>query len=358
MAGREALLHQAYLDSIGAQYAEITCVTASPASAGRRLGDIVAEKEARLSDAYPFWKPMRCPASLADLRVDATDPDVISGKADYAISALGSDIARQIEPALTRRGIHVFSNASAYRWAEDVPLLIPEVNHAHLDHASAQSTTGKLVCNPNCTTAGFVPLANALMEDGLVIDWMSVVTQQALSGKGDAIADPAYAENTTGNVWDDWTADGYNAEEWKSSHEPHKILGGIHTTEDSPPFPIHTHTTRVSTQYGHLEHVSIESFGQIIDVRDIGAQLAAYRIHPDVRDLPSTPEQLFTVIDRMPEPRRDVYAGDGMSVVIGDLRQLGPSGISMTTLSHNLRRGATWAGRQGLELYLARHDML
>jgi len=54
----------------------------------------------------------------------------------------------------------------------------------------------------------------------------------------------------------------------------------------------------------------------------------------------------------MPSPKFDHMKGDGMAVVIGDIQQYTPNRISLWTLTHNLRRGATWAGRQGLELYL------
>ena len=61
---------------------------------------------------------------------------------------------------------------------------------------------------------------------------------------------------------------------------------------------------------------------------------------------------LETKADVRPEQKRDVYLGEGMTILIGDMNQLEENTISLWTLTHNLRRGATWAGRQGLELYL------
>lgn len=74
--------------------------------------------------------------------------------------------------------------------------------------------------------------------------------------------------------------------------------------------------------------------------------------------LPSTPKTPVEVIDRQPEPSKDVFNGDGMNVVIGDLRQLEEDRISFYSLSHNLRRGATWTARQSLELYLKEKEIL
>jgi len=363
MAGREALLHQELLDNIG-QYAELTCVTASPGSAGRKLGDIFDEKELTLSQSYNFWKSQKCPESLRDLVIDETNPDIIAEKADYAISALGSDIAKTIEPELTKRGIHVFSNASSFRWDPKVPLLIPEVNYKDIEMLESQKNPGKHICNPNCTTAGYTPFIKALEDLGYKVNNLTLVTEQAISGKGDAIADSGYISKINGNVIDDWTKDGYNSEEWKSACEPMKILGRIETKEEvmaekekalkgepTKIIPIHTQTTRVPTQYGHLEYLSIEFDGKA-DIEKIKKQLSGYTLPEEVASLPTTPKQLFVVLDKMPEPKKDVYKGNGMVVVVGDVQQHTPLKISLWTLTHNLRRGATWAGRQGLELYL------
>ena len=250
MAGREALLHQQFLDGIGKQYAEITCVTASEMSVGRKLGDIFEEREQKLREAYDFWNIKKCPEELDGLVIDSTDPDIISKKADYVISALDSDVAKKIEPALTQEGVHVFSNASAFRLHENVLLLIPEVNPEHIRMIEKQKTRGKHVCNPNCTTAGYVPLIKSLQDFGYHIRYVVLSTYQALSGKGDAIVNPEYVKRIKGNVIDDWSNQEGNSEEWKSANEPIKILG--------KPIKIFPHTARVATQNGHLESFFIE----------------------------------------------------------------------------------------------------
>jgi len=161
---------------------------------------------------------------------------------------------------------------------------------------------------------------------------------------------------------------GVNEEEWKSAYEPMKILGRVKTREDVeeemakvlkglPTYiiPIDTQTTRVPVQHGHLEYLGIE-FANPVDAEEIKVHLKDYQLPKEVATLPTTPNPLFVVKDEMPEPLYDILPGDGMAVVVGDVKQHNPHKISLFTLTHNLRRGATWAGRQGLELYLHKYE--
>tara|TARA_Y100000310_G_scaffold281258_1_gene301613 strand:- start:8525 stop:9706 length:1182 start_codon:yes stop_codon:yes gene_type:complete len=369
MAGREALLHQQYLDSIGLQYADITCVTASPRNKGNLLGDVVAQKEEALVQAYPFWNSMVCPPKLARLQLDPLDPDLIADKADYVISALDGDLAYDLEPSLRERGVGVFSNASSSRWDPTIPLLIPEVNPEDIAMLTSQGG-GVQICNPNCTTAGYTPLIKALEDLGYTLSTVNLVTQQSISGKGDAIAEGEYVKRLLGNVADDWTNEGHNGEEWKSAYEPQRILGRVRSLEDleieiekvrkgepSKILPIWSQTTRVATQYGHLEHLTL-TFSEPVDIDNVRDDLSRYRAPEQIELLPSSPIRLFYLFEdnTMPEPRSCINLEQGMAVLVGDIQKHSPTIISLTTLTHNLRRGATWAGRQGLELYLAEYS--
>src|SRR5260370_34777183 len=106
---------------------------------------------------------------------------------DLVFSSLPGDIAREAEGSFARAGYPVISNSSAYRMDEDVPLLIPEVNHQHLGLLERQraqnSSGGYIVTNPNCST---IMLAVALAPLHIAFGVESVVatTMQALSGAG------------------------------------------------------------------------------------------------------------------------------------------------------------------------------
>lgn len=182
MAGREAMLHQQRLEEKGEKYADLRLVTGSSSSQGKPLGKVFEQKEKKLSEKYSFWNPQECPEKYRDMTIRGLDPEEISEKVDYVISALPSSVAEKIEPELRERGVHVFSNASEFRWSEETPLMIPEVNPREIEMLENQETPGKQVNNPNCTTAGYVPVIKALMTE-YDVEEVNLVTFQAISGK-------------------------------------------------------------------------------------------------------------------------------------------------------------------------------
>lgn len=359
MAGRDAVIHQKKLEEQGDDYASLELVTGSSSSQGRPLGDVFREKEEALSEKYEFWEPQECPEKYRDMTVQGLDADEIAEKVDCVISALPSSVAAEIEPELRERGVHVFSNASEFRWSEEIPLMIPEVNPGDIGMLEDQETEGKQANNPNCTTAGYVPVIKALRSQ-FAVEAVDLVTFQAISGKGDNVASEEYSSRITGNVIDDWNrSDNHNGEEVKSEIEPQKILGLADEKEEArgTGLDIDAQTARVPTQYGHLESLRI-SFSDKVDVEEVREVLENWRPGEEVRSLPSTAERPVKVLSRQPEPREDLFDQDGMSVVVGDLRQLEEDRISLFSLSHNLRRGATWTARQSMELYLRKQGLI
>lgn len=360
MGGRDAVIHQAKLDESGENYASLEIVTGSPSSAGRKLGEVFREKEENLADQYDFWEPQECPEEYEDMIVEELDADRIAEKADYVISALPSSVAREIEPELRERGVHVFSNASEFRWSDEVPLMIPEVNPGDIEMLESQDTPGKQANNPNCTTAGYVPVIEALRQE-FEVERVDLVTMQSISGKGDKVASEDYSSMITGNAVDDWDPESnHNGEEIKSEIEPQKILGFAGTREEAlknPGIEIHAQTTRIPSQYGHLESVRIE-FQEEISEKEVREALESWSPDGKVSELPSSPEKPVEVLERQPEPGEDVFRGNGMTVTVGDIRKIGENRISLYSLSHNLRRGATWTARQSMELYLEEKDLI
>lgn len=351
MGGREAVQHQKILEEEGHDYAELTVVTGSESSAGKSLGEVFDRKEQRLDEQYEFWDAKECPDRFRNMTVRETDPELIAEKADYVISALPSSVAREVEPALRELGVNVFSNASEFRWSENVPLMIPEVNAEQIGMVENQEYEGVQVNNPNCTTAGFVPLLDAI-ED---IKRVHVTTMQSISGKGDRIAEQDYADRISGNVIDDWDrSSNHNGEEIKSETEPKKIMGFAMEKDEAEAegFDITAQTNRVSTQYGHLESLILE-FEKPVDIEEIEERIRNYS--SEVSDLPSSAEKPLELVEEQVEPRNDVYMGQGMTVAVSDIRKLSQNRVALYTLSHNLRRGATWTARQSMELYLLKY---
>ncbi|MBQ9630894.1 MAG: aspartate-semialdehyde dehydrogenase, partial [Treponema sp.] len=106
---------------------EVTYVAASPRSSGKSYEDAVKGRWLIGSDV---------PESVSRLIVqDASDVNAAKGNCTFVFSALemDKDAIKALESAYAQNDIPVVSNASANRWTEDVPMLIPEINSAHLN---------------------------------------------------------------------------------------------------------------------------------------------------------------------------------------------------------------------------------
>src|SRR5438552_2351142 len=110
---------------------EIAGLTASDRSEGKRYADAV------------HWViEGDVPAPVRDMVLLPTQASIVGTRVDIrvAFSALPNDSAQTAEPALAQAGVTVFSNASFYRMAKDVPLVITEVNAGHLHLLKYQRT--------------------------------------------------------------------------------------------------------------------------------------------------------------------------------------------------------------------------
>src|SRR6266702_1164063 len=170
-----------------------------PASSGREEWPNAA-KRARKPAGQEHGKKMARRSSRCDRHRRATTgeaarrtPVVRTGVAptldcDFVFSALDSSVAGPVEEDFARAGYPVVSNSTNHRMDVDVPLLIPEVNAAHLAAIPVQQKsrgydTGFIVTNPNCSTAGLVLVLKPL-ADAFGLERIFVVTLQAISGAG------------------------------------------------------------------------------------------------------------------------------------------------------------------------------
>ncbi len=316
---------------------EIASVAASEQSAGKRYGDIV-----RWRESTPL------PDRVAAMTVARCEP-TIPGR--IAFSAIEAEIAGEVEQAFARAGVYVVTNTKTHRMDPDIPLLIPEVNHAHLGLLARQQRErgwkGGIVANPNCSTAGLV-LGVAPLHRAFGIQKIFVATMQAVSGAGY----PGVASlDALGNV-----IPYIGGEEEKMEQETAKILGGFaNEAIITAPIATSAHTNRVPVIDGHLEVVSV-GFGRRVTPDEAIAALEAFRAEDDVAILPSTPA-LAIEVDRRndrPQSRLDIDRGAGMTVTVGRVRPCNLLDIRMVLLSHNTIRGAAGAAIQNAELLVAR----
>ena len=134
---------------------EVTYVAASPRSAGKKYCEAVDFRWLIGSDI---------PEGVKNLVVqDANDVDAAKGKCQFVFSALemDKDKIKELEASYAAANIPVVSNASANRWTDDVPMLIPEINPDHTDIIAAQKKhhgwdKGFVAVKPNCSLQSYM----------------------------------------------------------------------------------------------------------------------------------------------------------------------------------------------------------
>jgi aspartate-semialdehyde dehydrogenase len=317
---------------------ELTEVAASERSSGKTYAEAVR---------WHLDAPI--PAGARDLVVRSLNPSL---ECDFVFSALDSSVAGEAEEDFARAGYPVVSNSRNHRMDPDVPLLIPEVNAAHLDAIPLQQKnrgyeTGFIVTNPNCSTAGLVLVLKPLAE-AFGLEKIFVVTLQAISGAGY----PGVASvDIQGNV-----VPFISGEEEKMESEPQKLLGkwnGERFVDVG--LGISAHCNRVPVIDGHLECVSV-SLKKIASLNEVREALREFEVSAELAALPSAVRNPIVVLDGQdrPQPRRDVNAGNGMAAVVGRVRECPLLDVKLTLLSHNLVRGAAGAALLNAELLAAR----
>jgi len=289
------------------------------------------------------------PGSARNLVVKSLDPSL---DCDLVFSALDSSVAGGAEEDFARAGYPVVSNSKNHRMDPDVPLLIPEVNAAHLDAITTQQKnrgydTGFIVTNPNCSTAGLVLVLKPL-HDAFGLEKVFAVTLQAVSGAGyPGVASMDIHANVIPFI---------SGEEEKMESEPQKLLGkwdGARFIDAG--LGLSAHCNRVPVLEGHLECISV-SLKKIACLKEVREALRNFDVDAELATLPSAirhPVHVLEADDR-PQPRRDVHAGNGMAAVVGRVRECPLLDIKLTLLSHNLVRGAAGAALLNAELLAAR----
>jgi aspartate-semialdehyde dehydrogenase len=322
----------------GHPWFELTEVGASERSSGKKYSEAVSW---HLNEAIP--------GAAADLVVKGLDPSL---DCDFVFSALDSSVAGPAEEDFARAGYPVVSNSKNHRMSPDVPLLIPEVNAAHLDAIPLQQKnrgygTGFIVTNPNCSTAGLVLVLKPL-ADAFGLEKLFVVTMQAASGAG---YPGVPSLDILGNV-----VPFISGEEEKLETEPQKLLGkwdGSRFVEAG--LGISAHCNRVPVENGHLESVSM-SLKKVATLAEVHEVLRDFTVSEEIAALPTAVKNPIVVLDEenRPQPRRDVNAGNGMAAAVGRIRECPLLDVKLTLLSHNLLRGAAGAALLNAELLAAR----
>ena len=311
---------------------EIAALTASESSEGEAY-----------RDAAKWRVDSPIPRDVADGDVGATTPDAVPDDIDLLFSSLPSSVGEAVEPAFADAGYVVSSNSSNGRLADDIPLIIPEVNGDHVGLLEVQRDErgwdGALLKNPNCSTITMVPTLNVLDQFGL--DRVHVSTLQAVSGAG-------YSGVTSMEIIDN-VLPHIGGEEEKMETESQKLLGEFDGAElDWHDVDVSASCNRVATLDGHLENV----FATLAEEASSDDVEAAFR-EADTIDLPSAPDELIKVFEdpNRPQPRLDRNLADGQAIATGPVKETS-DGVQYDCLAHNTIRGAAGASVLNGELLL------
>ncbi len=353
--GATGMVGQRYIANLeNHPWFEVTYVAASPRSAGKAYKDAVENR---------WLIGANIPAGVADLIVgDANDVEAAVGKCKFVFSALEMDkeAIKALEAAYAEKGIPVVSNASANRWTDDVPMLIPEINPHHTDIIALQKKhhgwdKGFIAVKPNCSLQSYMAPVFALQQAGYPVKRMIVTTMQAVSGAGyPGVSSFDMIDNVVPYI---------GGEEEKTEKECLKILGSVDEASGSiknAPGPlVAAHCNRVPVIDGHTACVSLE-FDLPEDkkpsLEEIEKVWTSFRGVPQEMDLPNAPVHPIIVRHEAnrPQPRRDREADKGMAVTVGRLRKCPVFDIRFVALSHNTKRGAALGGILNAELLKAK----
>lgn len=259
-------------------------------------------------------------------------------KADIALFSAGGEVSRKYAPLAAAAGCIVVDNTSCFRYDDDIPLVVPEVNRSRI----ADYKKRGIIANPNCSTIQML-VALKPLYDVAGIHRINVATYQAVSGTGKKavselieqvgellngrpVKPSVYPRQIAFNVLphiDEFLENGYTREEMKMVWETKKIL------EDDTVL-VNPTTVRVPVLYGHSEaiHLELKRPLSAADAREILRKAPGIRVVDE-------PDKL-----KYPTPMTDAVGRD--EVFVGRIREdiSHSCGLNLWVVADNIRKGA------------------
>ncbi|MFA6229445.1 MAG: aspartate-semialdehyde dehydrogenase [Rhodanobacter sp.] len=321
---------------------------------GETLLSILAERDFPISELVPLASERSAGGKVSfageEITVQLLDTYDFAG-VDIAFFSAGGSVSREHAPRAAAAGAVVIDNTSEFRYQDDIPLVISEVN----PHAIAQYTQRGIIANPNCSTMQML-VALAPIHRAAQIERINVATYQSVSGAGRSgmeelgrqtaallnfqTVEPGkkFSAQIAFNVIpqiDDFMPNGYTKEEMKLVWETRKIL-----EDDS--IQVNPTAVRVPVFYGHSEAVHIETSDKITTEQ--------------ARELLSQAPGVVLVDERKPggypTPVGEAAGKDG--VFVGRIREdiSHERGLDLWIVSDNIRKGAALNAVQIAELLI------
>jgi aspartate-semialdehyde dehydrogenase len=314
---------------------ELVQMASSERSAGKRYIDALRDPNTSL---LKWHNKQNVPEKVRDMilnKVEEIDPK----KLDLIFTALESEDAKVIEPKMASK-VPVISTAAAFRYEDDVPILIPGINDEHSELLNIQKMNRKwngfIAPLPNCTTTGMAITLKPLMDE-MGLESVFMTSMQALSGAGRSPG--VIALDIMDNV-----IPYIPKEEEKVQVETKKILGKFDGNSiTNAPIKVSCTCTRVPVIDGHTETIFAQLKKAALPDK-VKELMINFSKSVSVKNLPSAPEDYIIVHDdpTRPQPRIDREINDGMTTVVGRLRKdtVFENGIKYVLLTHNEKMGS------------------
>jgi len=314
---------------------EVTQIAASERSAGKNYVDAIRDPD---SGIIKWEVGGEIPEYIKGMTVKKID-EINVTELDLVFSAVESNAARDIETKFAK-DIPVISTSSAYRYEDDVPILIPGINDEQAELLEVQKKNrdwkGWVAPLPNCTTTGLAITMKPLYEKYGAKKVM-MTSMQAISGGGRSPG--VSAMDVTDNI-----IPYIPKEENKVRIETKKILGKLKNGKIEPAdIRVSCTCTRVPVIDGHTESVFVETEKEV-DPKNAKETYEQYNKEISVVGLPSAPKDYYAVHEdpTRPQPRIERQVGDGMTTTIGRLEkeELFDHGLKYMLFSHNKKMGS------------------
>lgn len=328
-------------------------VVGATGAVGETMLSILAERKFPVGKVYALASERsagkRVPFGDGYLKVENLAEFDFS-KVQIGLFSPGASVSAEYAPKAAAAGCVVIDNTSQFRYDDDIPLVVPEVN----PHAVAQYKNRGIIANPNCSTIQML-VALKPIHDAVGIERINVATYQAVSGTGkEAIEELAgqtanllngkpveasvYPKQIAFNVLpqiDVFMDNGYTKEEMKMVWETKKIMG-----DES--ILVNPTCVRVPVFYGHSEAVHIETREKI----------TAEQVRELLRKAPG----VEVLDEHVPGgyPTAVTEAANHDATYVGRIREdvSHPRGIDMWVVSDNVRKGAALNSVQIAEILI------
>ncbi|MCU0624062.1 MAG: aspartate-semialdehyde dehydrogenase [Gemmatimonadaceae bacterium] len=324
---------------------------------GDTMIKVLEERNFPVSELFPLAsnRSLGKDVSFHGKRVPVIDVESFDfSKADIGLFSAGGEVSRVYAPKAAAAGCVVIDNTSEFRYEDDIPLVVPEVNPEAIAHYKARG----IIANPNCSTIQML-VALKPLHDAAHIERINVATYQSVSGAGKEAVDelaeqsvalmsgkgpvkpkviPAQIAFNVVPQIDKFMDNGYTKEEMKMFWETQKILG-------DKTIRVNATAVRVPVFFGHSEVVSIETRRKLTEA--------------EARKLLQEAPGVEVIDTRKPGgyPTAAVQAANHDTVYVGRIREdmSHDRGLTMWIVSDNVRKGAATNSVQIAEILVRDH---